>query len=64
LTFPLFLGLPDPEDEPAVLENILQDLERKKWHFNVGVLGAKYLLEALTEHGQSPAAYTLATQTG
>lgn len=64
MTFPLFLGLPDPADEPAVLENILQDLERRKWHFNVGVLGAKYLLEALTEHGQSPAAYTLATQTG
>jgi alpha-L-rhamnosidase len=62
--FPLFLGLADPEDEPRVLENILQDLERRKWHFNVGVLGAKYLLEALTEHGQSPAAYTLATQTG
>jgi alpha-L-rhamnosidase len=62
--FPLFLGLVDPADEPAVLENILQDLERRKWHFNVGVLGAKYLIEALTEHGQSPAAYTLATQTG
>jgi hypothetical protein len=42
LTFPLFLGLPDPADEPAVLENILQDLERRKWHFNVGVLGTKY----------------------
>jgi len=62
--FPLFLGLVDPADEPAVLENILHDLERRKWHFNVGVLGAKYLIEALTEHGQSPAAYTLATQTG
>ena len=62
--FPLFLGLADPADEPAVLENILQDLERREWHFNVGVLGARYLLEALAEHGQSPAAYTLATQTG
>jgi len=62
--FPLFLGLADPADEPAVLKNILQDLERKKWHFNVGVLGSKYLIEALTEHGQPSAAYTLATQTG
>jgi alpha-L-rhamnosidase len=62
--FPLFLGLADPADEPAVLKNILQDLERRKWHFNVGVLGAKYLIEALTEHGQPSAAYTLATQTG
>jgi hypothetical protein len=62
--FPLFLGLADPAAEPALLQNILQDLERRKWHFNVGVLGAKYLIEALTEHGQSAAAYTLATQTG
>jgi len=62
--FPLFLGLADPADEPAVLEGILRDLERRKWHFNVGVLGAKYLIEALTEHGQPAAAYTLATQTG
>ena len=62
--FPLFLGLVDPADEPAVLENILHDLERRQWHFNVGVLGAKYLIEALTDHGQSAAAYTLATQTG
>ena len=62
--FPLFLGLAEPADEPAVLENILQDLERRKWHFNVGVLGAKYLIEALTEHGQVPVAYRLATQTG
>ena len=30
----------------------------------MGVLGAKYLVEALTQHGQSAAAYTLATQTG
>src|ERR1017187_5321212 len=62
--FPLFLGLADSADEPAVLEHILRDLERRKWHFNVGVLGAKYLVEALTQHGQSAAAYTLATQTG
>ena len=62
--FPLFLGLVEPADEPAVLKNILQDLERRKWHFNVGVLGTKYLIEALTQHGQASAAYTLATQTG
>ena len=27
--FPLFLGLTEPADEPAVLENILRDLERR-----------------------------------
>jgi alpha-L-rhamnosidase len=62
--FPLFLGLAEPADEPAIMTNILQDLERRAWHFNVGVLGAKYLIEALTQHGQPSAAFTLATQTG
>ena len=62
--FPLFLGLTEPADEPAVLRNILQDLERRNWHFNVGVLGAKYLIDALTQHGQAAVATTLATQAG
>ena len=62
--FPLFLGLVPAGDEPAVLQNILSDIDRNKGHFTVGVLGAKYLLEALTAHGRADAAYRLATQTG
>ncbi len=62
--FPLFLGLVPEGDEPAVLQNILRDIERNNGHFTVGVLGAKYLLEALTQHGRADAAYRLVTQTG
>ena len=62
--FPLLLGLVDVADEPAVLDNILRDLERCNRHFNVGVLGAKYLIDALTQFGRADAAYQLATQTG
>jgi alpha-L-rhamnosidase len=62
--FPLFLGLADPADEDLVLGNILRDLEAKKGHFDVGVLGAKYLIEALTDHGVPERAFALATQTG
>jgi len=62
--FPLFLGLADPADEPALVENILRDIRHNQGHFNVGVLGAKYLIDALTEQGQAAAAYALATQTG
>lgn len=62
--FPLFLGLTDPEEQPAVLENILHDLNRHQGHFNVGVLGAKYLLDALTRFGRADVAFRLATQTG
>ena len=61
--FPLFLGLTDPPEENQVMENILRDLEAHNGHFDVGVLGAKYLIEALTDHGVPERAFALATQT-
>jgi alpha-L-rhamnosidase len=33
-------------------------------HFDVGVLGAKYLIEGLTEYGRADVAHALAVQTG
>lgn len=62
--FPLFLGLVEPSEQSAVLNNILRDLERRNGHFNVGVLGAKYLIDALTQFGRADVAFKLATQTG
>ncbi len=62
--FPLFLGLAEASEETAVLENILRDIQRHDGHFDVGVLGAKYLIDALTQCGRSDAAFKLATQTG
>jgi alpha-L-rhamnosidase len=62
--FPLLLGLVDVSDEPVVLDNILRDLERCHGNFNVGVLGTKYLIDALTQFGRADVAYELATQTG
>ncbi len=62
--FPLFLGLVDEADQAAVLQNVLRDLERHDGHFNVGVLGAKYLIDALTQFGQPEVAFRLATETG
>lgn len=62
--FPLFLGLVDRPEQEHVLKNILADLQRREGHFNVGVLGAKYLLEALTEYGRADVAYQLVNQTG
>jgi alpha-L-rhamnosidase len=62
--FPLLLGLADMSNESAVLDNILRDLERCHGHFNGGVLGTKYLIDALTQFGRADVAYELATQTG
>lgn len=62
--FSLWLGLVRPPDQPIVLRHILNDLARHDGHFNVGVLGAKYLLDALTESHRPDVAFALATQTG
>lgn len=62
--FPLFLGLVDRSSESAVLQNVLSDLRRGNGRFNVGVLGAKYLIDALTQFGRADVAYQLANQTG
>ncbi len=62
--FPLFLGLVEPANQAAVLQNMLSDLARREGHFNVGVLGAKYLIDALTQFGKADVAYELVNQTG
>jgi hypothetical protein len=62
--FPLALGLVEPSNQAAVLQNNLDDLQRRNGHFTVGVLGAKYLLEALTEHGRPDVAWQLVNQQG
>ena len=62
--FPLFLGLVPRSQEPQVLRQILDGLQRNGGHFDVGVLGAKYLIEALTDYGRADVAYALAVQTG
>ncbi len=62
--FPLFLGLAPPYQQPHLLRQIVDDLQRNGGHFDVGVLGAKYLIEALTEYGRADVACALAVQTG
>lgn len=61
---PLVLGLADSAEIPHLLDHLLTGLDRRGGHFDVGVLGAKYLPEALTLAGRADRAYALATQTG
>jgi alpha-L-rhamnosidase len=62
--FPLVLGLADEAEQGRVLHHILQDLGRQGGHFDVGVLGAKFLIDALTQFGRADVAFQLASQTG
>jgi alpha-L-rhamnosidase len=62
--FPLYLGLVDRAERGAVLDAVLSDLRTHEDHFTVGVLGARYLIDALTDAGRTDVAFRLATQTG
>ncbi|PJJ53743.1 alpha-L-rhamnosidase-like protein [Mumia flava] len=60
----LAFGLaPDEETADAVAASIVADVKAKNMHLNTGVLGTKYLLPVLTDHGYADVAYQLATQT-
>ena len=61
---PISFGLADPSSEAGILENILADLGRHDGHFNVGVVGAKHLIDALTRLARADVAYQLATRRG
>ena len=54
---------PDAQTEQRVVDSIAADVRAKGDTLNTGVLGTKYLLPVLTEHGHADLAYTLATQT-
>ncbi|GAB3430702.1 family 78 glycoside hydrolase catalytic domain [Actinophytocola sediminis] len=55
---------PDQETADRVAASIVADVRAKGTKLNTGVLGTKYLLPVLTEHGYADVAYELALQTG
>ena len=63
--FPLYLGLVLEENKEQVLNNLVDDIINKNnGHLTTGVLGSKYMIDALTMEGRADVAYLLATQTG
>jgi len=62
LSCALYQGLTRQEDEPEVLRRLVDNVREHDWHLDTGILGAKYLLQTLTDHGRADAAYRIATQ--
>ena len=54
---------PDAATEQRVVDSIAADVRAKGVHLNTGVLGTKYLLPVLTDHGHADLAEDLAVQT-
>jgi alpha-L-rhamnosidase len=49
--------------EELVLNNLLADIKQRNYHFDVGVVGLKYLFNVLREYGHSETLYRMVTQT-
>lgn len=62
LSCALYQGLVEPEHKSRVLSNLVAAVEKRNNHIDTGILGAKYLLNALTENGRADVAYRIASQ--
>jgi alpha-L-rhamnosidase len=51
-----------PEDVDRIMEQLLADLEARGYHLDTGVVGTKYMLQALTEHGHADVMYEIASK--
>ncbi|MCG6189333.1 family 78 glycoside hydrolase catalytic domain [Maribellus maritimus] len=61
--FPLFLGLAPENSRKKVLDNLVYDIEvNHDNHLTTGVLGTKYMPEALAQMGRADVAWNIITQ--
>ena len=59
----LYQGMVEPGERDAVLARLVDSVERAGRHVDAGMLGAKYLMQSLTDAGRVDLAYAIATQT-
>lgn len=58
----LYFNLAEPQDRPAVLKALLDNVAKCDDHIDAGILGSKYLLNVLTQEGRTDVAYRVAGQ--
>ena len=59
---PLAFGMVPQENKKAVLENLVNDIIKKDYHFDTGCTGVKFVLPVLYDNGFSDIAYKVLTQ--
>lgn len=63
LSCALYQGLVNDDEKQKVLSLLVEQVEKANRHIDCGILGAKYVMHALTEMGRADLAYDIATQT-
>ncbi|MEI6177272.1 MAG: glycoside hydrolase family 78 protein [Verrucomicrobiota bacterium] len=62
LSCALYQGLVAPENKARVMENLVAAVEKTNNHIDAGILGTKYILNALLENGRADVAYRMVAQ--
>jgi alpha-L-rhamnosidase len=62
LSCALYQDLVEPENKARVVGNLVAVVDKSNGHIDTGILGAKYLLNALLENGRADVAYRIASQ--
>lgn len=57
------LGLAEKEFIPAIVKNIVKDVESHKYHLTTGSVGTKAVIQALCENGYEDVVYKIMTNT-
>ena len=60
---PLYFGIVDPEQRNHVLAHLVANVEDQDNHLDTGVVGIKFLLNGLVQHGRADVAYRIVSQT-
>jgi alpha-L-rhamnosidase len=55
----LYTKLAPESLEPAMVNNLVKDIESRSWHLSTGFLGTPFLLFTLADHGRTDVAYKL-----
>jgi len=59
----LYYHLANDKERSKVLDKLVEQVELKNYHIDCGILGAKYVMHALTESGKADLAFAIVTQT-
>lgn len=62
LSCALYQGLVETENRARVVKNLIRAVEDNDGHIDTGILGAKYLLNVLSDNGRTDVAYRIASQ--
>ena len=63
LSTALYQGLVDPASQSRVASNLVAAVEKTTNHIDTGILGCKYILNALLENGRADVAYRMVART-